>query len=157
MSDNVIQTSFNSGEWSPSLYAHVNLKQYHSGAALLRNFFVDTRGGATTRPGTRYIATCRSNNTVRPIPFQASFIVSYLLEFGQGYVRFFNNGEPILETGKTITAITQANPGVVTSAAHGYANGDWITISGVGGMVNLNGNTFIIAGVTTNTYTLTDL
>ncbi len=157
MSDNVIQTSFNSGEWSPSLYAQVNLKQYHSGAALLRNFFVDTRGGATTRPGTKYIATCKSNNTVRPIPFQASFIVSYLLEFGQGYVRFFNNGEPILETGKTITAITQANPGVVTSAAHGYANGDWITISGVVGMVNLNGNTFIIAGVTTNTYTLTDL
>src|SRR6267378_2899913 len=157
MSDNVIQTSFNSGEWSPSLYAQVNLKQYHSGAALLRNFFVDTRGGCTTRPGTKYIATCKSNGIVRPIPFQASFTVSYLLEFGQGYVRFFNNGAPVLEAGKTITAITQANPGVITSAAHGYSNGDWIAISGVVGMVLLNGNTFIIAGATTNTYTLTDL
>src|SRR5712664_1160333 len=157
MSDNVIQTSFNSGEWSPSLYAQVNLKQYHSGAALLRNFFVDVRGGATTRPGTKYIATCKSNGIVRPIPFQASFTVSYLLEFGQGYVRFFNNGAPVLEAGKTITAITQANPGVITSAAHGYSNGDWIVISGVVGMVLLNGNTFIVAGVTTNTYTLTDL
>jgi len=157
MSDNVIQTSFNSGEWSPSLYAQVNLKQYHSGAALLRNFFIDTRGGATTRPGTRYVATCKSNGIVRPIPFQASFTVSYLLEFGQGYVRFFNNGAPVLEAGKTITAITQANPGVITSTAHGYSNGDWIVISGVVGMVLLNGNTFIVAGVTTNTYTLTDL
>src|SRR6266478_6086039 len=146
MSDNVIQTSFNSGEWSPSLYAQVNLKQYHSGAALLRNFFIDTRGGATTRPGTEYIATCKSNSIVRPIPFQASFTVSYLLEFGQGYVRFFNNGAPVLEAGKTITAITQANPGVITSNAHGYSNGDWIVISGVVGMVLLNGNTFIIAG-----------
>src|SRR5882724_9795890 len=157
MSDNVIQTSFNSGEWSPSLYAQVNLKQYHSGAALLRNFFVDVRGGATTRPGTRYTATCKSNGIVRPIPFQASFTVSYLLEFGQGYVRFFNNGAPVLEAGKTITAITQANPGVITSTAHGYSNGDWIVISGVVGMVLLNGNTFIVAGVTANTYTLTDL
>ncbi len=157
MSDNVIQTSFNSGEWSPSLYAQVNLKQYHSGAALLRNFFVDTRGGATTRPGTKYIATCKSNGIVRPIPFQASFTVSYLLEFGQGYVRFFNDGTPILETGKAITAIIQANPGVITSNAHGFSNGDWVVISGVVGMVLLNGNTFIVAGVTTNTYTLTDL
>jgi len=157
MSDNIIQTSFNSGEWSPSLYAQVNLKQYHSGAALLRNFFVDTRGGATTRPGTRYVSTCKSDDTVRIIPFQASFTVSYLLEFGSSYVRFYNNGAPILEAGKTITAITQANPGVITSTAHGYSNGDWITISGVVGMVLLNGNTFIIAGVTANTYTLTDL
>ena len=157
MSDNVIQTSFNSGEWSPSLYAQVSLKQYHSGAALLRNFFVDTRGGATTRPGTKYVATCKSSGTVRPIPFQASFTVSYMLEFGQGYVRFFNNGTPVLETGKAVTAITQANPGVITSAAHGYSNGDWIVISGVVGMVLLNGNTFIVAGVTANTYTLTDL
>src|SRR6267142_2741024 len=157
MSDNVIQTSFNSGEWSPSLYAQVNLKQYHSGAALLRNFFVDVRGGATTRPGTRYVATCKSNGIVRPIPFQASFIVSYLLEFGQGYVRFFNNGAPVLETGKAITAITQANPGVITSNAHGFANGDWVFISNVVGMTQLNGNTYIVAGVTANTYTLTDL
>ncbi len=157
MSDNVIQTSFNSGEWSPSLYAQVNLKQYHSGAALLRNFFVDTRGGATTRPGTRYVATCKSNGIVRPIPFQASFTVSYLLEFGGGYVRFFNNGAPILEAAKTITAITQANPGVITSTAHGYSNGDWIFISTVVGMTQLNGNTYIVAGVTANTFTLTDL
>src|SRR6266704_1344499 len=157
MSDNVIQTSFNSGEWSPSLYAQVNLKQYHSGAALLRNFFVDTRGGATTRPGTRYIATCRSNDTVRPIPFQASFTVSYLLEFGQGYVRFYNNGAPVLEANKNITGATQANPGVITSNAHGYANGDWIFISNVVGMTQLNGNTYVVAGVTTNTFTLVPL
>lgn len=157
MSDNVIQTSFNSGEWSPSLYAQVNLKQYHSGAALLRNFFVDPRGGATTRPGTKYIATCKSGSSVRPIPFQASFTVSYILEFGGAYVRFFNNGAPVLEAGKTITAITQANPGVITSAAHGFTNGQWVVLSGIVGMTQLNGNTYIVAGAAANTFTLTDL
>ena len=157
MSDNVIQTSFNSGEWSPSLYAQVNLKQYHSGAALLRNFFIDSRGGATTRPGMKYVATCKSNGIVRPIPFQASFTVSYILEFGGGYVRFFNNGAPVLEAGKTITAITQANPGVITSAAHGFSNGQWVVLSGIVGMTQLNGNTYIVAGAAANTFTLTDL
>src|SRR5882672_10070215 len=158
MSDNVIQTSFNSGEWSPSLYAQVNLKQYHSGAALLRNFFVDTRGGATTRSGTRYIATCKSNGTVRPIPFQASFTVSYLLEFGQGYVRFYNNGAPVLEATKTISAIN-IGTSTITATAHGYSNNDWVFISGIVGTVGnqINGGTFIVAGVTTNTFTLVDL
>ena len=41
----VIQSSFNSGEWAPTLYARVDVAKYHSGAALLRNFFVDYRGG----------------------------------------------------------------------------------------------------------------
>ena len=39
---------------------------------------------------------------------------------------------------KTITAITGASPGVITSASHGLSNDDYVKISGVGGMVELN-------------------
>src|SRR5882757_8305797 len=113
MSDNAIQTSWNAGEWAPQLNARVDLAKYHSGAALLRNFFVDYRGGATTRGGTKYILQTRLTSTVRLIPFQASFTISYVLEFGDTYVRFFNNGSPVLESAKVITGITRANPGVV--------------------------------------------
>lgn len=153
----VIQASFNSGEWAPALYARVDLGKYHSGAALLRNFFVDYRGGATTRPGSRYILKAKSSGTVRLIPFQASFSVSYMLEFGANYIRFYNNGSPVLEAQKTITAITQANPGVVTSAAHGFSNGDWVYLATVVGMTQVNGNYYIVAGATTNTFQLNDL
>src|SRR5258707_8547894 len=118
MGQPVIQASFNAGEWAPSLYARVDLAKYHSGAALLRNFFVDYRGGATTCPGTKYILQGRSNG-IRLIPFQAAFNVSYLLEFGAGYVRFYNNGSPILETATIISGATRANPGVITDTAHG--------------------------------------
>lgn len=156
MAQPVIQTSFNAGEWAPALNARVDLAKYHSGAALLRNFFVDYRGGATTRPGTRYVLKTRSNN-VRLIPFSASFTVTYMLEFGPGYIRFYNNGAPVLEAATTISGATQANPGVITDTAHGYANGDWIFISGVVGMTQLNGNFYIVANVTANTYTLVDL
>lgn len=149
MTDLVIQASLNSGEWSPKLFARVDLAKYKSGAALLLNWFVDYRGGASTRPGTRYILQCyKSATPVRLIPFQASFSVGYVLEFGDGYIRFFFNGAPVLETAKSITGAASGPPEVFTSANHGYVNGDWI----------FAGNKFyIIANATTNTFTLTDL
>lgn len=158
MSTPVMQHSFNSGEWAPALNARVDLQKYHSGAAFLRNFFVDYRGGATGRPGTKYILQAlKPASTIRLIPFQASFTVSYILEFGDVYIRFYNNGAPVLESSKSVSAATNANPGVFTSAAHGYTNGQWVFSSNFGGMTQVNGNYYIIAGVTTNTFTLTDL
>lgn len=156
MAQPIIQTSFNSGEWSPNLNARVDMKQYHSGAALLRNFFVDYRGGATASPGTKYIQQA-SSNTVRLIPFQASFTVSYILEFGGGYVRFYNNGAPVLEGAKTITGITQASPGLVTSVAHGFSSGNWVYIVNVIGMTEVNGRYFIVGNTAADVFELFDL
>jgi hypothetical protein len=56
---------------------------------------------------------------------------------------------------KQITGCTVATPGVVTATAHGFANGDVVLISGVGGTLTANG-IFVIAGVATNTFQLTD-
>ena len=53
-----------------------------------------------------------------------------------------------------ITGITQANPAVVTDAGHGLSDGDVIIISGVVGMTELNGKTFIIEEVTSSTFKL---
>ena len=149
MSDLAIQASFNTGEWSPNLYARVDLAKYRSGAALLENFFVDYRGGASTRPGTKYILQCfKSATPVRLIPMQVTFTTGYTLEFGDQYIRFFLDGAPILEASKTVTSAAGGPPEVFTSAAHGYLNGDWIFVQG---------NYYIIANATTNTFTLTDL
>lgn len=146
MVEHVIQASFNSGEWSPKLYGRVDLARYRSGAALLENFFVDYRGGASTRPGTKYILQCyKSDTAVRLIPFQASFTVGYALEFGDRYIRFFFLGAPVLENIKTITGYAA---GVFTSNAHGYLNGDWIFAENA---------YYIITSATTNTFALTDL
>src|SRR5271166_3679415 len=158
MAQPVIQHSFAAGEWAPQLNARVDLQKYHSAAALLRNFFVDYRGGASTRPGTKYILQAyKSATRVRLIPFQASFTVNYVLEFGQNYIRFINNAAYILEATTTITGATQANPCVVTDVAHGYSTGDWVFISGVVGMTQLNGNYYQITRLTANTYSLQDL
>lgn len=58
-----------------------------------------------------------------------------------------------LAAAKTITGITKANPGVVTSAAHGYANGDYVFLS-VQGMHQLNDRVARVAGVATDTFQL---
>ena len=42
-----------------------------------------------------------------------------------------------LAAAKTITGITKASPGVVTSTAHGFSNGDYVFLS-VSGMYQLN-------------------
>lgn len=157
MSEIVAQASFNSGEWSPNLYARVDLQKYKSGAALLENFFVDYRGGASSRPGSKYIIQAYdSANQVRLIRFQASFTVGYILEFGNGYIRFIYNGTPVTETGINITGATQANPCVV-SVVNSYSVGDWVYITNVVGMTQLNGRYFRVGAASAGTISLQDL
>ena len=89
MSDNVIQTSFAAGELAPSIYAHVDLAKYKSGAAIMRNFFVDYRSGASTRPGTKFVIQAYdSTRPVRLVSYQFSTAISYIIEFGEFYCRF---------------------------------------------------------------------
>ncbi len=55
---------------------------------------------------------------------------------------------------KTITAITAANPGVVTSAAHGFENGDKVEIRNVLGMTQVNNRVWTVKGKTADTFIL---
>ena len=153
----LIQPSFSAGELSPSLYGRVDLAKYKVGAARMRNFFVDYRGGASNRVGTKFVGRAfKSATKVRLIPFTFSTLQTYVLEFGDLYMRVIKNGAHVLETGKTITGLTNASPGVVTSVAHGFSNGDWVYLSGVGGTTGVNGNTYVVAGATADTFQLTD-
>lgn len=157
MSQNVIQTSFNAGELSPNLYAHVDLAKYHSGVALARNFFVDYRGGLSTRQGFAFCAQCKdSSRNVRLIPFQFSTVQTYMLEFGHNYIRFYIEGAPVLETAETILGITQANPGVVNVTAHGFSSGDTVYFL-VAGMTQLNQVTALVQVIDADHFSLTDL
>lgn len=57
---------------------------------------------------------------------------------------------------KTITGITQADPGVVTATAHGYSDGDIVLLS-IAGMYQLDGRLFVVRSSTTNTFELEDV
>lgn len=162
VSINVIQPSFGSGELSPTLFARVDLQKYRVGAAALRNFFVEYRGGASNRPGTEVVGRCKQafGTPPRLIPFTFSVTQTYMLEFGQLYIRIIQNGGYVLETAVPITGITQASPGVVTAVAHGYSTGDQLYISSVGGMTQINstvGKQYLAVVINANTFSLTDL
>jgi len=156
MSDITVQASFNSGEWSPALYARVDLAKYRSGAALLQNFFVDYRGGASTRPGTQYIIQCLPGIN-RLIPFQAAYNIGYELLFSNHAIRFIFQGSPVLENSFAITGATQANPCVLTIPGNNFIPGDWLWVVDVVGMTQLNGRYFIASGVSGASVTLEDL
>jgi uncharacterized protein (TIGR02217 family) len=61
----------------------------------------------------------------------------------------------VADVTKSITAITKANPGkITTSASHTYTNGQLIYLSGIGGMVKLNGVVATITNVDADEFTI---
>lgn len=55
-----------------------------------------------------------------------------------------------------ITAITQANPGVVSSAAHGLLEGDVAKLAAIVGMTQLNNNLYVVDDPAAGTFELMD-
>jgi hypothetical protein len=150
-------TNFTGGEVSPRLDGRNDLTKYSSSCKTLENFIIYPHGAAARRSGTTFVAEVASSaNKTRLIPFEFSTTQTYMLEFSNLKIRVYKDNGSVLEGDKTITAITQANPAVVTSNSHGYSNGDEILITAVVGMTQLNSKRFLVANVTTNTFELTN-
>ena len=153
-----IQPAFTAGEIAPSLHGRVDLAKYAIGAKTIKNFIVHGHGGVTNRPGKDFIgATNDHSKRSRLIPFSFSTVQTYALEFGDQYMRVIKDGGYVLEPSVVITGATQANPVVVSAAAHGYSNGDEVFIAAVVGMTEINGFRFIVANKTAGTFELTGI
>jgi hypothetical protein len=151
------------GEISPELYSRADTVKYSQGLKTCRNWVVNTNGSVSTRPGTIYCEphlpepfAAAVNRISRLIPFYQSETQNYVLVLTQTRMRFLKNGKYIKEAAKNISAITRANPGVVTSAAHGFVSGDYVFLS-VAGMTELNGKYFKVFNETTDTFELVDM
>lgn len=55
MSNDLLKYAFVAGELSPSLYGRTDLTKYDLAMAEAYNFFVDYRGGLSSRPGTEFV------------------------------------------------------------------------------------------------------
>jgi hypothetical protein len=134
------QPSFAAGEISPSLYGRTDLAKYRAGAALMRNFFTQPYGGAATRPGTAIVGRCKQPYGTKPrnIDFQFNTLQTYILEFGNLYMRVIMNGGYVLEPSKAIVGVTNANPANFNIVAHGWSIGDQIFIANALGMTRIN-------------------
>ena len=62
---------------------------------------------------------------------------------------------PVSSASGNISAATNANPcAITTSSAHGYSTGNEVAFSGMSGMTELNGNSYIITVTGSTTFTL---
>lgn len=158
METSISQQNWVGGELSQNMRGRFDLPVYANGAEKLVNFISETSGPARFRSGTQFVNPTRRNQLGCLIPFQfnSTGTQSYLLEFTQGFIRFYQNDDVLVSSTVNITAATKASPGVITSASHGFSNGDEVIINGVVGMTQLNNRNFVVANVTTNTFTLQD-
>lgn len=93
MKSSLIQTNFTGGEMSPKLYGRVDIAKYNNCAKELRNVVPLIFGGAESRDGTVFVASTKdSTKRSRLIPFSFSSSQSYVLEFGDLYMRVFTAG-----------------------------------------------------------------
>jgi hypothetical protein len=144
----LIDTSFTTGEVSPSIFGHVDLARFHTAASTMRNMYVGYRGGSYSRAGTKFIGFSKQtgrNTPPRLITFQFNINQGLALEFGNFYMRVVSNGAYVIDSALSITNITQANPAVMTTVpatagstatpintgiSNSYAPGDTVTLAG---------------------------
>jgi hypothetical protein len=157
-----VQSSFNAGEWSPHVWGRQEgVDSYENSCREVSNFDLLVQGPAKFRPGFRYIRRepdlSFGEKQSRLIRFEFSTVQAYAIEFCDLKIRFYRGRGVLTEATKVISGISQANPAVVTSVAHGFSNGNEVYVTGVTGMTEINNRFFKIANVTTDTFELVGL
>ena len=123
MRTHIIQTNFTAGEVSPKLLGRVDIQRYGNACKTAENLSVVIQGGLRRRDGLQFVYAAKDvglgsdglPKPVRLIPWVFSRDESYILEVGEKYVRYYQNGKIILsdpanpnsapyETTTTITA-----------------------------------------------------
>ncbi len=99
-------TNFTGGELSPRLDGRVDLQKYFQGCKTLENMVIHPHGGATRRPGTKYIASTKSDGEATLVPFEFSTTQTYVLEFGNTYMRVYKDGGQVLNSGTAVEITT---------------------------------------------------
>jgi len=93
-------TNFTGGELSPRLDGRNDLAKYPTGCKTLENMIIFPHGSAARRSGTQFVSEVKdSSKETRLIPFEFSTAQTYMLEFGDQYIRFYKDNGQILSSG----------------------------------------------------------
>lgn len=97
MRTRVTQVSFTRGELSPRLDARTNLEQYGIGLKSAKNAIIHQEGGISNRMGLEFCTKVKdSSKPVRTMRFVFNTTQTYMLEFGEKYIRFLKDGAYII-------------------------------------------------------------
>ena len=93
-------TNFTGGELSPRLDGRNDIAKYNTGCKTLENMIIYPHGSAARRSGTQFVAEVKdSTKKTRLIAFEFSTVQTYILEFGDQYIRFYKDNGQILSGG----------------------------------------------------------
>ena len=82
------------------MQGRTDFKKYFSGCTRLENFVVLPHGPVTRRPGSYYVSPVKTETAkTRLIPFEFSTTQTYILEFGNQYIRFYKDDGQIESSG----------------------------------------------------------
>jgi len=118
-----MQTAFNAGELSPYLAGRPDVAKYAAGCQTMEGWIPMVEGTAITRPGTRFVAEVKNSaHRTWLVRFEFSADDSYMLEFGDGYIRFFFGRGQVVTSGVAawVTATVYAVGDLVTSGGVTY-------------------------------------
>lgn len=108
-----IQTDFAVGELDPKLRARIDIKQYRSAVETGTNVVVQPQGGATRRPGSKYVheipSAASPASGLRLVPFEFSVTDSYMLAF-------VNNRMYVYRAGALVTNINGSGNDYLTTS-----------------------------------------
>lgn len=110
------QSSFAGGLFGRHLLGRDDLNQYSIGAQEMKNFFPYSYGGFSRRPGTVFVNECKySDKKVRLVPFTYSDDISFVLEFGDKYIRFYRGGGIVLKGETPVEVSTEYTEGELST------------------------------------------
>lgn len=105
--------SFIGGLLSAKLEGRVDYSKYGVGCRVLENFIVTPTGGIYKRPGLRFVARAKANGCrLIPFDFNSTEKQSYVLEVGDGYIRFFTRGGQLMNGSVPLELAVPALSGV---------------------------------------------
>lgn len=115
-------TSFSGGEATPRINNRIDEQRYRTSCRIMQNFIGLAQGPAEFCAGTEYIAAVKDNaKRVWTATFRYSPAESYVLEFGDQYIRFFVNHGQLLSSGVPYEVATPYTLADLTSADGTFA------------------------------------
>lgn len=154
---NATLVNFVAGETSPKSRGRFDIPSYPASCRKLLNFIVEITGAARFRTGFRHRAETRDGKIARLVPFQLNDSQAFMLEFSNAKFRVYKDDVLVTSPRTTITAITQADPAVITVADPGALFDDQeIIMTNIEGMEELNGRQVKLANKSGSTFELVD-
>ena len=110
----ILQPSMSGGELSPGLHGRVDMVRHAISLKTARNVITKPTGGAVKRPGLIFRGAVKhADRDTRLVPFIYSTVVNYLIEMGDGYLRFWVDGALLRDSGGAIVEVATPYTGTL--------------------------------------------